>query len=188
MTRLATSAPAAAPASSNWLKRYYSMRAAVSILWVALAFTIGKSQPAIATVLLIAYPLWDSIANYIDAMHSGGLRVNPTQFLNTVVSGVVTAAVIVTIQHDFHTAIGVIGVWAALSGLLQLSTAVRRWRKVSAQWPQILSGVQSAAAGAHFIIQAAAPSQPLSVAIVAPYAAFGAVYFAISAGVLAFKR
>jgi len=174
--------------SSSWLKHYYGIRALVSVLWVALAFTIGKSQPTVGAVLLVAYPVWDCVANAIDAARSGGLRANPTQLLNMVVSAIVAVAVMVTLRPDFHAAIAVIGVWAALSGLLQLSTGARRWRTASAQWPQILSGAQSCLAATHFLIKAAHPATVVSVADVAPYAAFGALYFAISFGVLAFKR
>lgn len=190
MTRLAISQSPPIPTAPapGWLKRYYSLRAVVSFIWVALAFTVGMSHPMIGTILLIAYPLWDSLANYLDARQSGGLQSNPSQTLNMVTSAIVAIAVIVALQRDFHAAIGVIGAWAALAGLLQLATGVRRWRKASAQWPQILSGLQSAGAGVHFILQAANPASPLSVATVAPYAAFGAVYFAISAGVLVLKR
>jgi hypothetical protein len=190
MTSAAAHSAKAAPsnASSHWLKRYYAARAVFSVIWVALAFTIGRSQPLIGIVLLVAYPLWDCLANYADAARNGGLRANPTQMLNLVVSAVVTLAVIATVSHDFHAALGVIGIWAALSGLLQLATATRRWRSASAQWPQILSGAQSALAAVHFLMKATTPSTIVSVADVAPYAAFGALYFAISAGVLAFKR
>lgn len=190
MTRTATvsshSVPPAAP--SSWLKRYYSVRALFSLVWVSLAFTVGSGQPSVGTVLLVVYPVWDCLANYVDAARNGGLRANPTQMLNVIVSAVVTLAVVVTVGHDVHAAIGVIGIWAALSGLLQLSTGVRRWRSTSAQWPQILSGAQSGLAAVHFLMKAIDPSTIVSVADVAPYAAFGAVYFAISAGVLAFKR
>ena len=44
----------------------------------------------------------------------------------------------------------------------------------------IISGAQSAAAGAMFLRQASAPEVP-SVADIAPYAAFGAFYFLVSA-------
>jgi uncharacterized membrane protein HdeD (DUF308 family) len=173
---------------AHWLKRYYTVRALVSALWVALAFTVGKTQPAIATILIIAYPVWDCLANYVDARRNGGLRANPTQLLNVVVSAIVALAVVITVSRDFHAVIAVIGIWATLSGLLQLATAVRRWRSAAAQWPMILSGAQSALAGGHFVLQAANASTKLSVADVAPYAAFGAVYFAISALTLALKR
>ena len=190
MTITTIRSPATVPIdfSSHWLKRYYGARALFSALWVALAFTVGKSQPAIGTVLLIAYPVWDCLANYVDAARNGGLRANPTQLLNAIVSAVVALAVVVTVRQDIHAAIGVIGIWAGLAGILQLSTGIRRWRSASAQWPQILSGAQSCLAAAHFLMKATTPSTIVSVADVAPYAAFGALYFAISAGVLAFKR
>ena len=190
MTTTATHSPAAvAPGPSpSWLKRYYGTRALFSALWVALAFTVGKAQPSVGIVLLIAYPVWDCLANYVDAARNGGIRANPSQMLNAVVSAIVALAVVVTVHQDFHAAIGVIGVWAALSGILQLATGVRRWRTASAQWPQILSGAQSTLAGAHFLVKAVHPAAAVSVADVAPYAAFGALYFAISAGVLVFRR
>lgn len=175
-------------APSHWLKRYYGVRALFSVLWVGLAFTVGKAQPQVGAVLLVAYPVWDCLANYVDAARNGGLRANPSQLLNVVVSAVVALAIVVTIDRDIHAAIGVIGIWAALSGLLQLSTGVRRWRSASAQWPQILSGAQSGLAGAHFIVKATTPLLAVGVADVAPYAAFGAFYFAVSAAVLMFKR
>jgi uncharacterized membrane protein HdeD (DUF308 family) len=190
MTFTATLPEDVAPSTvtSHWLKRYYSMRALFSFAWVALAFTIGKAQPPIGTALLVAYPAWDCLANYVDARRNGGLRANPTQLLNAVASALVTLAVAVTVRQDFHAAIGVIGVWAGLSGLLQLATGVRRWREASAQWPQILSGAQSCFAAVHFITKATNAAMIVSVSDVAPYAAFGALYFAISAGVIAVKK
>jgi uncharacterized membrane protein HdeD (DUF308 family) len=181
--------PGASPnAPSSWLKRYYAARALFSVVWVALAFTIGKAHPAIGVFLLILYPAWDGAANYVDAARNGGLRANPTQALNMVVSAIVTLAVLLTVSRDVHAAIGVIGVWAALSGLLQLSTGIRRRRRAGAQWPQMLSGAQSTLAAVHFVMKAASPLVIVGAADVAPYAAFGAVYFAISSAVLAFKR
>lgn len=175
------------PAPPHWLKRYYAVRALFSAAWVPLALTVGKAQPVVGAVLLVAYPLWDCLANSLDAARSGGLRRNPTQLLNVVVSATVALAVGVALRPDFHAAIGVIGAWAALSGLLQLSTGIRRRRTAGAQWPQILSGAQSGVAAAHFIAKATHPSTIVSVADVAPYAAFGAFYFAVSAAILAFR-
>jgi uncharacterized membrane protein HdeD (DUF308 family) len=74
----------------------------------------------------------------------------------------------------------VFGAWAILSGLLQLGTAVRRWKQFGAQWAMVLSGAQSALAGAFFIVQASAPMPP-AVVKVAGYAAVGAFYFLVSA-------
>lgn len=69
--------------------------------------------------------------------------------------------------------------WATLAGLLQLATAVRRW-KAGAQWAMILSGGQSALVGGLFITQAHTPVTG-SAKTLAGYAAMGAIYFLISA-------
>ena len=170
----------------SWLTRYYAVRALFSAGWAILAFAVGRSGPMLGIALIIAYPAWDALANLVDARRSGGFRANPTQLVNAVVSAVVTSALAVAATIDFSAMIAVVGIWASLAGILQLVTAVRRWRSAGAQWPMIVSGGQSALAGAIFL-QRAAGSTPLSVADVAPYAAFGAAYFAISAGVLVFN-
>lgn len=172
------------PSNSDWLKRYYVIRALFSTLWVAAAVATGNSYAALGVGLIIAYPAWDSLANYADAQRSGGLRANPTQAVNVFVSAIVTLAVAVAATHNFHVVIAVIGVWAALAGILQLSTAARRWRNAGAQWPMILSGAQSALAGLVFLAKSNNSASSLSVADVAPYAAFGAFYFAVSATLL----
>lgn len=168
----------------DWLKRYYISRALFSALWVASALAFGTAYPALGLGLIIAYPAWDSLANYVDARRSGGLRANPTQMLNVVVSAIVTLAVAVAATRNFHAVIAVVGVWATLAGVLQLWTGARRWRSAAAQWPMILSGAQSALAGLFFIAKAIDPASRPSVADVAPYAAFGAFYFAVAAFML----
>jgi uncharacterized membrane protein HdeD (DUF308 family) len=136
--------------------------------------------PVVAGALLVIYPAWDALANVIDARQNGGLRRNPTQAFNTVVSTVTAIAVAIAIGVSMNAVLGVFGVWAAMSGLLQLATAVRRWKHAGAQWVMIVSGAQSTAAGAMFLLQAKGPETP-SVADIAPYAAFGAFYFLVSA-------
>ena len=168
------------PASSEWLRTYYFLRAAVSIVWVALAFAVGRQNPAIASALLVAYPAWDALANYLDAQRSGGLRSNPSQALNLVASTVVTIAVVVALGVGMHAVFVVFGIWAILSGLLQLVTAVRRWKSAGAQWVMILSGAQSALAGGFFILMAGGTTPP-DIAAIAGYAGFGAFYFLLSA-------
>ena len=126
------------------------------------------------------YPTWDAAANFVDALRSGGLTQNRTQALNVFVSLATTVAVIVALQTSMNAVLGVFGAWAILSGLLQLGTAVRRWKSFGAQWAMVLSGGQSALAGGFFIFQATTPAVP-SVATVAGYAGVGAIYFLVSA-------
>ncbi|MGV9803632.1 DUF308 domain-containing protein [Mycobacterium sp. NPDC003449] len=166
--------------TDRWLRSYYTLRGVISLVWVAAALTVGPMAPMVAGVLLLIYPAWDALANMIDARRNGGLRHNPTQTFNLVVSSLTTVAVAFALAASMNAVLGVFGVWAALSGLLQLATAVRRWKGAGAQWVMIVSGAQSAAAGAMFLKQAGAPETP-SVADIAPYAAFGAFYFLVSA-------
>jgi uncharacterized membrane protein HdeD (DUF308 family) len=175
-------------ATARYLTRYYGVRALFSACWVALAFLAGRSTSPFVAALLLAYPAWDCLANLYDARRNGGLRANPTQAFNAAVSAVVTIAVGVAVTRDFHAVLAVIGVWAILSGLLQLATGIRRWRGASAQWPMILSGAQSSLAGTFFLKQAADSSVQPGIVDIAPYAAFGAVYFAISAIILITSR
>lgn len=170
----------------SWLKQYYFTRAAVSILWVVAALTIGREFPA-AAFLIIIYPLWDAAANYVDASRNGGLSSNRTQAFNVAVSVIVTLAVVAALTVSMNLVLGVIGVWAFLSGLLQLATAVRRWKTSSGQWAMILSGAQSAAAGVFMLFQAQMPTAP-SITAVTGYAGFGAFYFLVSAISLAVKQ
>jgi uncharacterized membrane protein HdeD (DUF308 family) len=164
----------------DWLKTYYYLRFAVSALWVALAFTVAKAVSPLAAVMLVAYPAWDALANYLDASRSGGLARNKTQMLNFVVSVVTAIAVAATLPYGMHAVLKIFGVWAVLSGLLQLLTGVRRWKSYGAQWAMILSGAQSGLAGAYMLSKAVSMA-PVSIADIAPYAAFGAFYFLISA-------
>lgn len=164
----------------DWLKTYYYLRFAVSAIWVALAFTVAKAVPPLAAVMLVAYPAWDALANYLDAGRSGGLARNRSQMLNLVVSVVTAVTVAATLSHGMHAVLQIFGVWAVLSGLFQLLTGVRRWKAYGAQWAMILSGAQSGLAGAHMLSKAAGAA-PVSIADIAPYAAFGAFYFLISA-------
>jgi len=164
----------------QWLKVYYFIRAAFSVAWVVAAFAVGSPSAAIAGALLVLYPAWDAAANLVDALRSGGLTQNRTQALNVLVSLVTTVAVLVALQMSMNGVLGVFGAWAILSGLLQLGTAIRRWRSFGAQWAMVLSGGQSALAGGFFIFQATTPMSP-TIANVAGYAAVGAIYFLVSA-------
>lgn len=167
-------------ADEHWLLRYYYLRAAFSVVWVAASFLIAPHSAIAAAALLVIYPVWDAIANYLDAARSGGIGRNKTQAINFWVSLATAAAVVIALQSGMHLVLGVYGAWAILSGLLQLGTALGRRKRYGAQWAMMLSGGQSALAGGFFIHQATLPSLP-SIANIAGYAAVGAIYFFISA-------
>jgi uncharacterized membrane protein HdeD (DUF308 family) len=164
-------------AIEQWLRTYYFVRAGFSIAWVLAALNAAPHSQA-AAILLVAYPLWVALANLVDAQRSGGIATNRTQALNLVVSLAVAAAVGFGLP-DMHHVLAVFGAWAILSGLLQLATGLRRWKSFGAQWAMILSGAQSALAGAVFIFQSGTAAEP-TVATIAGYAGFGAFYFLLS--------
>tara|TARA_B100000678_G_C18131211_1_gene470775 strand:+ start:21 stop:596 length:576 start_codon:yes stop_codon:yes gene_type:complete len=166
----------------EWLKRYYFFRAGFAAAWAAVAFTLGCQSSILAMTLLVVYPAWDAVANVIDAERSDGWGKNRVQATNVFISVLATIAVVVALQMSNNSVLAVFGAWAILSGLLQLGSAVGRWKRFEAPWAMImmLSGAQSAWAGVFFIWLARSPEPPL-ITNVAGYAALGAIYFLISA-------
>lgn len=173
-----------------WLRKLYFIRAAFSLVWVALAFTATKQSPAMATVLtaflLVVYPAWDALANRLDAGMTGGTRANPTQVLNMWISTLVAIAVVVSLALKLQIILVIFGAWAIVSGLLQLATAIRRRKSNRGQWAMMLSGAQSALAGGFFVTQQGGSTPVLQTLV--GYAAFGAVYFLISGLVILFRK
>lgn len=168
------------PQGNTWLKPYYYLRAGFSIVWVIAAFAAARNMPAFSAALLLLYPAWDAYANLLDARRNGGLKQNQTQRLNMVISMATTIAVAIALGISMNAVLIVFGIWAILAGVFQLATAMRRWKRFGGQWAMVLSGAQSALAGAIFVKQANGPDTP-SIAAIAPYAAFGAFYFLVSA-------
>lgn len=172
-----------APASvgQTWLRNYYAVRFAVAAVWVLAAFTLAKGMPHLAIAMLIAYPLWDALANLIDARSNGGLRKNKTQTINSAVSILAAIGVAAGAAAGMNAMLAVFGAWALLSGLMQLATGVRRWKTYGAQWAMILSGAQSTLAGVLMFKMALGAPVADTLIRVAPYAGFGAFYFLVSA-------
>jgi uncharacterized membrane protein HdeD (DUF308 family) len=181
-----TSAGGQAELTGN-LARYYLVRAIVAAAWVVAAVANGRSNAAAAALLLVSYPAWDALANWFDARGSGGLRTNLTQAFNVAVSLVAAIAMAIALQSSMNAVLAVFGIWAIAAGLAQLLTGVRRWRRFGAQWAMILSGAQSTLAGVFFVTQAGGAKIP-TIVDVAPYAAFGAFYFLVSAALLMFAN
>ena len=175
-------------AGQTWLRNYYAIRFAVAAVWVASAFTLARGMPAVAVAMLIAYPLWDALANFVDAHNNGGFAKNSTQAINVGVSTLAAVAVAAASVKGMNAMLGVFGVWALLSGLMQLATGVRRWNAYGAQWAMILSGAQSTLAGVFMVKMATGANGIDTLGRVAPYAGFGAFYFLVSALWLTAKR
>jgi len=175
-----TAVKPAAEAMNAWLKTYYLTRFAFSAIWVALAFTVGKSSPGIAAFMLVLYPAWDAFANWADAPRNGGLRTNYSQAFNVAVSVITAVAIAIALTVGMKQVLLVFGAWALFAGLAQLVTGLRRWKTYGAQWAMILSGGQSALVSFLFFTKATMVPAP-GIEAVAPYAALGAFYFLLSA-------
>jgi uncharacterized membrane protein HdeD (DUF308 family) len=156
------------------LRNLYFTRAAFSIVWVILIALFANSNFTVASILLIIYPLWDVIATIIDIRRVPGQK---PQYVNAVISTLTTIAVAIAIQRSVPEAILVFGVWAILTGLIQLILALKR-KASGGQWPMIISGAQSMIGGSSFIYFAHDPTK--GIASLAGYAAFGAFYFLLS--------
>jgi uncharacterized membrane protein HdeD (DUF308 family) len=170
----------------NTLRNFYYLRAVVAFAWCALAFASATGPLLVIAALLVAYPAWDAFANVLDARRNGGFQVNPGQKFNAIVS-VVTAvclALALAVQGNAG-AVFVFGAWALLAGIFQLVVGIRR-RKLGGQAFMMISGAQSALAGVIFAIQAFGDAP--TIAKLAPYAAFGGIYFLLSALWLTFKK
>ncbi|WP_406442789.1 hypothetical protein OHB00_41320 [Streptomyces sp. NBC_00631] len=180
-----TSTPSAtAAATSSGLRSLHLIRVAFSLIWVALVFTTSASlvstdEPTvIAAVLLVVYPLWDAIATLIERRLTGTGSTNTVSTVNMGLGLAATAGMIVAAFSTIGRALLVFGVWALLSGALQLVVALRRRRTVGAQWPMAISGGQSVLAGATIAAMSASATSNLST--VAGYSAFGAFWFLVS--------
>lgn len=170
----------------NSLRNFYLLRAAAAFAWVALAFVSASAPAIVVGTLLVIYPAWDALANVIDARRSGGLRVNPGQTFNALTSIVTAACMAVAfVLRGNAGGVLVFGVWALLAGLFQLAVGIGR-RKLGGQAFMMISGAQSALAGIVFVAKSfgVAPT----IAQLAPYAAFGGLYFLLSSLWLTFKR
>lgn len=170
----------------NTLRNFYLLRAGVAFAWIAAVLLTSPAPMALAGTLLVLYPAWDALANVLDARRSGGLRANPGQTFNALVSAVTAVAMgIAFALHGNAGGVLVFGTWALLAGLFQLAVGIRR-RKLGGQVFMMISGAQSALAGVFFVIQSFGTAPTL--AQLAPYAGFGGLYFLLSALWLSFRK
>jgi uncharacterized membrane protein HdeD (DUF308 family) len=166
------------------LRTLYFARTVFSLVWVALVFVLAAgvttaTKPSVAAiVLLTVYPLWDLIATIFD------IRATPTashlpQYLNVAIGAVATVGVAVSLLSSLTPALIVFGVWAFLSGAVQLFLGIRRRKPIGGQWPMIISGGLSVLAGISFVATSGAPKTGLTT--LAGYSAFGAFWYLVAA-------
>lgn len=161
------------------LRGLYFARFAFALVWALILIATKPQVGPLLTALVVIYPLVDAGAVFWQLRSEGRAsapRVSET--INVVVSVIVAIALGVASTMSLGAALGVWGVWAALSGLAQLVTAVQR-RKAGGQVPQMLSGGISVLAGLSFLAQSLQGAD--NIASVGGYAILGGIFFLVSA-------
>ncbi|NNN29439.1 hypothetical protein HLK59_03525 [Streptomyces sp. S3(2020)] len=190
-TALPSSTTATTPTLTG-LRSLYLIRAAFSLIWVTLLGTTSASlvsadKPTpVSAVLLVLYPLWDVIATRLEHRMTGTGSTDRAGAVNVALGLATTVVMIAAVFSTVGTVLLVFGLWALLSGAIQLAVAIRRRRTVGAQWPMIISGGLSVLAGASFAAMSASATSGLSG--VAGYSGFGAWWFLVSAIALSLRN
>ncbi|WP_184542931.1 DUF308 domain-containing protein [Mucilaginibacter sp. FT3.2] len=161
------------------MRTLYFTRVAFSVIWVTLVAVYAPTSPQVAAVLLIIYPAWDVVGTFWDIKINRQSNSLKPQYTNAVISVATTFAVGLALNYGVPAALIVFGVWAGLTGIIQLILGVQRRKEFGGQWPMILSGGQSLIAGVTFAVLAHQPT--MGIASLAGYSGFGAFYYVLAA-------
>ncbi|WP_263416602.1 hypothetical protein [Terriglobus albidus] len=173
--------------SARSLRNLYLVRTAFQLIWAAAVLSTAVTQPRFASVLLIAYPLWDVACTLYDLTASrptGSARTS--QVINALLDVATAIGIAMTIFRNEATSIAIFGAWALGAGLLQLVAGLIRRKQFGGQWAMILSGAQSTAAGIGFVLGGLGGK--LHTKDIGGYAIFGAIYFLIGGVLISRKR
>lgn len=146
-------------------------RAILAIVWAAaLVVAVGdripttaSDVPVAAALLLSAYPLIDAVSSFVERRWING----------AISTAAAIALAVATFGADAGAALAVFGVWATVSGAIQLRGALS-----PRQWPMIISGGLSTLAGLSFV--AASTQDDAQVAQLGGYAVVGAILYLVS--------
>lgn len=172
--------------SAHPLRNLYFVRTAFQVLWAATVLSTAITQPRVASILLIVYPLWDVACTLYDLMASrpvGSARTS--QVINALLGSATALGMALTVFSTPAYSIAIFGAWAFGAGLLQLVAGLIRRKQLGGQWAMILSGAQSAAAGIAFVFGGLGGK--LHAKDMGGYAIFGAIYFLVG-GVLLSRK
>ena len=172
--------------SARPLRNLYFVRALFQVLWAAALLSTVLTQTHIASILLIAYPLWDVACTLYDLMASrpvGSARTS--QIVNALLGFASALGIAFTVFSEPAYSIAIFGAWAFAAGLLQLIAGLIRRKQLGGQWAMILSGAQSTAAGIAFVLGGLGGK--LHAKDMGGYALFGALYFLIG-GILLSRK
>lgn len=167
-------------------QRVTVVRAVLALAWAAaLVLAVGDDVPTTASdvptaaaLLLATYPAIDAVASIVGAALRGAagglLRINAA------ISAVAVVAVgAAAFGSDAGATLAAFGVWAAVSGALQLAVALRRRSAEGRPVSMLVSGGLSTLAGLMFLMASA--NSDAHLATLAGYMALGAILFLVSA-------
>jgi hypothetical protein len=172
--------------SARPLRNLYLVRTVFQVIWAAAVLSTASTQPHLAYILLIAYPLWDVACTLYDLIASrpaGNARTS--QIINALLGSATALGIALTVFSKPAYSIAIFGAWAFGAGLLQLFAGLIRRKQLGGQWAMILSGAQSTAAGIAFVLGGLGGK--LHTKDVGGYAIFGAIYFLIG-GILLSRK
>lgn len=172
--------------SARSLRNLYFVRTVFQAIWAVAVLSTATTRPYIASILLIAYPLWDVACTLYDLRASrptGSARTS--QVINALLGSATALGIALTIFSQPAYSIAIFGAWALGAGLLQLVAGLIRRKQLGGQWAMILSGVQSTAAGIAFVLGGL--DGKLHAKDMGGYAIFGAIYFLIG-GILLSRK
>jgi hypothetical protein len=172
--------------SARSLRNLYLVRTAFQVIWAAAVLSTAVTQPHVASILLIAYPLWDVACTLYDlrASHPAG-SARTSQVINAFLGSAAALGIALTVFSNPAYSIAIFGVWALGAGLLQLVAGLIRRKQLGGQWAMILSGAQSTAAGIAFVLGGIGGK--FHTKDMGGYAIFGAIYFLIG-GILLSRK
>jgi uncharacterized membrane protein HdeD (DUF308 family) len=156
------------------LRRLYFVRFGFAVVWAGLLALTATDLGLAAGALLVLYPLFDVAAAVVDGRSTRSREL----VANIVISSLAAIGLAAAATSGIPAALRVWGLWAILSGIVQLIVGLRR-RRLGGQWAMIVSGGISTLAGASFIASAAQHDAKLT--NLAGYAVLGGVFFLISA-------
>ena len=172
--------------SARSLRNLYFVRTVFQAIWAVAVLSTAQTQPHAASILLIAYPLWDVACTLYDLIASrpaGSARTS--QVINALLGSATAVGIAFTAFSKPAFSIAIFGAWAFGAGLLQLAAGLIRRKQLGGQWAMILSGAQSTAAGIAFVLGGLGGK--LHTKDIGGYAVFGAIYFVIG-GILLSRK
>src|SRR5579884_883578 len=132
------------------MRNLYFVRAAFALLWsFSLLYLI--TTPTLVIFLLILYPVFDAGSSLYDAYVHRASKNTLAQKTNVAISLLTVIAVLVVSSMGVPAILRVFGVWAILTGGIELVTAIRRWKELSGQAVLVFGGAVSIIAGIAFI-------------------------------------